>query len=757
VLSQHLLTGAFGPGLTTVRTLVSMAVPVLLFVSCGVDPSGEVTPTVERSAAERKILSEFEETADRLERSSNPYFGRKRLEEVTAQLQSPGSPQKKKASLWLELCFHQLRMGNIVEAKTAIESAFETVDSSNDPRLEFVALKVRAMVSLREAETSNCILNHNRECCIFPLAAGGIHQISDPARNAKRDLLSCLKRSPSDPMLQWLLNIACMALNEYPDGVPEQFRIPQAYFEPEVSPGLGVFVDVAPRLGLATLSLAGGVVVEDFDGNGFLDIVTSTSDPRDCLRFYRNLGDGKFEDATPGSGLDVQLGGLNCIGADYDNDGDTDVLVLRGAWLEDDGQIRNSLLRNNGVNRDGKTTFTDVTRQAGLAEKAYPTQTAAWADLDNDGDLDLFIGNESRAEIAPGSGDYPSQLFQNNGAGVFTEIAREAGVMNDRFCKGVTAGDYDNDGDLDIYVSNVGPNRLYRNEGGMKFTDVAPKIGVQGYAGYNFAPWFFDFNNDGYLDLFVAAYKAGLDDFMADARGLPHKAVAPNLYLNNRDGTFSDIAGEAGLAHPFVPMGANFGDVDNDGFLDIYLATGESRFEVLTPNVLLRNVGGKRFENATFAARLGHLQKGHGVAFADFDHDGDQDLFNQLGGFFPGDKFHNALFLNPGNANHYVVIKCVGTESNRDAIGARISIAVIDDDGNRLELHRAVGAVSSFGGSPMHQEIGLGNADRISSVTVQWPASKKTQTFAEVPLDSAIEITEGKSEFRILQRRTIKF
>ena len=621
-----------GSRLCTVVALVALLLSVSL-ISCG-DAPDQRSAVTGLSAGDHRTLVEFEKVADRLERSANPYFGTKRLHQIEAQLQRLEDSNVKKTSLWLELCFHQLRLGNIDAAKSAIESAFELVGSSSDLNLRLVALKVRAMVSLREAETSNCILNHNRECCIFPLAAGGFHQVAGPARKAKADLLDCLERAPSDQMLQWLLNVTCMALNEYPGGVPERFRIPEHYFEPEMSSDIGMFVDVAPRLGLASLSLAGGVIVDDFDGNGFFDIVTSTSDPRECVRFYRNLGDGTFEDATVGSGLDVQLGGLNCIGADYDNDGDTDVLVLRGAWLEDDGQIRNSLLRNNGPNQVGKTTFTDVTRQSGLAEGAFPTQTAAWGDFDNDGDLDLFIGNESRAEVTPPLGNFPCQLFQNHGDGVFTDIAEKAGVMNDRFCKGVAAGDYDNDGDLDLYVSNVGLNRLYRNDGGMRFTDVAGEIGVQGFAGYNFAPWFFDFNNDGYLDLFVGAYQATLDDFMADARGLPHKAVSPNLYLNHRDGTFRDIAESAGLSHPYLPMGANFGDVDNDGFLDIYLATGESKFEVLTPNVLLHNVGGERLENATYSARLGHLQKGHGVAFADFDQDGDQDLFNQLGGFF---------------------------------------------------------------------------------------------------------------------------
>lgn len=733
------------------RNHFSLLLPLVCLSSCQEPSIPVASEGLERRS---NIREEFENIAERLEQSANPYFGTKRLVALEAQLAT--SENQRNASLWLEQCFHQLRLGRLEDARRSIDTASEIAALLQNPQLEMAVLKVRTMVSLREAETANCIQNHNRECCIFPLEAGGLHQQEEPMRRAKADLLAALQRSPEDQMLQWLLNIACMALDEYPDGIPEKYRIPQSYFEPEISTSIGAFTDVAPGLGLATLGLAGGVIVEDFDANGFLDIVTSTSDPTKCVRLFLNAGDGTFQASTMGSGLDAQLGGLNCVGADYDGDGDTDIFVLRGAWLEDDGQIRNSLLRNNGVDDSGKLTFADVTEEAGLAELAMPTQTASWGDFDNDGDLDLYVGNESRKEIT-GSGDYPAQLFLNDGTNHFTDVAQKAGVQNDRFCKGTAVGDFDNDGDLDLYVSNVGLNRLYRNDGTLKFTDVAEEAGVQGFSGYNFAPWFFDFNNDGWLDLFVGSYKAGLADFMADARGHPHQAVAPHLFVNNRDGTFTDMAADAGLAHPFLPMGANFGDVDNDGFLDIYLATGESRFEVLTPNILLRNVDGKRFENATYAARLGHLQKGHGVAFADFDHDGDQDIFNQLGGFFPGDQFQDALFLNPGNANHRLTVKCVGTISNRQAIGARLTVAVIDQNGQRREIHRAAGAVSSFGGSPSRQEIGLGKVAKILSVSVVWPASGTTQVFDQVPLNSGVIVTEGEDVLQSLPLPVFRF
>ena len=160
------------------------------------------------------------------------------------------------------------------------------------------------------------------------------------------------------------------------------------------------------------------------------------------------------------------------------------------------------------------------------------------------------------------------------------------------------------------------------------------------------------------------------------------------------------------------------------------------------PNVLLLNQGDLRFVNGTTAAGLGHLQKGHGVAFADLDHDGDQDLFNQLGGFYPGDAFHNALFVNPGQDHRFLHVELAGTTSNSHGLGARLTLRFLED-GVERQLHRAVGSVSSFGGSPFRQELGLGRASEILELRVHWPASGTTSVVTEVPLDARVRITEG--------------
>ena len=211
------------------------------------------------------------------------------------------------------------------------------------------------------------------------------------------------------------------------------------------------------------------------------------------------------------------------------------------------------------------------------------------------------------------------------------------------------------------------------------------------------------------------------------------------------------MAAEVGLDRVVLPMGSNFGDLDNDGFLDIYLGTGKPSFSMLMPNVLFRNDGGRRFEDVTAATGTGHLQKGHGVAFADWDRDGDADIFLEAGGAVPGDRAHNVLFQNPGYGNHWLTVKLVGTRTNRAALGAKIRVDLPGPDGAVASRYRTITAGSSFGGNPLACTVGLGQAKAIKTVEVSWPTSGTSQTFRDVPIDKAIEITEGRRDFRVLE------
>jgi hypothetical protein len=174
------------------------------------------------------------------------------------------------------------------------------------------------------------------------------------------------------------------------------------------------------------------------------------------------------------------------------------------------------------------------------------------------------------------------------------------------------------------------------------------------------------------------------------------------------------------------------------------------------PNLLFHNRRGAGFSDVTSASRTGHLQKGHGITFADLDNDGDQDLFVHLGGAFAGDRFANALFENPGFGNHWIALKMVGTKSNRSAIGATIR-AEIEEGGKRRSVYKWVNTGGSFGANPLRQQIGLGSAGRIDTLEVYWPTSGSTQKFQDVDADQFIEITEGERSFRKLTWKTLQF
>jgi hypothetical protein len=628
--------------------------------------------------------------------------------------------------------------GRFDEAAARFEASLKaSPDASGPIRANMEALL--GIAALRRGEAENCVACRNEASCLFPLAPEAVHRRPAGSREAIRRFTAYLQRRPEDLGVRWLLNIAYMTVGEYPARVPAEYLVPLEPFLSKVDPGR--FVNVAARMGLDVRgpNMAGGCIVDDFDGDGRLDVFTSTSDPGRGASLYLNRGDGRFEDVTESAGLAAQVAALNAKQADFDNDGRLDILLMRGAW---ELPRRPSLLRNTGGG-----AFEDVTVASGLAAPVS-SQGAAWGDYDNDGWLDLYIPGEFNPDRPDPRNR--SKLYHNQGDGTFTDVAPRAGVLNERFGKGSDWGDYDNDGDLDLYVSNLGqPNRLYRNEGDGTFTDVAPRLGVTEPI-QSFACWWWDYDNDGRLDLFVAPYAARLSEIVRSHLGLPTTGERPRLYHNEGPGGFRDVTVEAGLDRVLIPMGSNFGDLDNDGFLDMYLGTGRPPYMYLVPNVMFKNMGGTRFEDVTVSTGTGHLQKGHGVAFADWDRDGDVDVFLESGGATPGDRAGNLLFQNPGHGRHWVNVKLHGVTTNRSALGARIHLEVREDDGRMTARHRVVTSGSSFGGNPLATTIGLGSARSIAALRVVWPVSKTEQVFRDLPVDRAIEITEGEGSYRTL-------
>ena len=787
---------------------VMLILALAVLASTGSTVSSQPGVVERLTAANDAARREFAGICERARRSSE-FFGSANEQQLRAQLSSPLPDLEETsdreetvdteyvalleagdAQLLVQLTADAVRLGDFTKARrlarltSALLQRNDLVGAFGErrPAMEQVARSLEGTAWLLEAEDRNCLLLNQAASCILPIAPEAVHQDQTAILEAIRVFDRLVAADPSDPEAVWLLNLAHMLAGSYPDSIDVERRIPAERFAPAASgPPPPTMLNLAPALGVDVQDLAGGAVVDDFDGDGLLDLISSSWDPCSPLRAFRADGQGGYREVTAEWGLDGQLGGLNLMHADADGDGALDLLVLRGAWRGREGQVRNSLLINRLADVG---SFEDVTYAAGLAYPAYPTQAAGFADYDLDGDLDLYVGNESAATgsdflaFDPGRRSFPSQLFRNeglrDGVPVFRDVGRAAGVQNHGFAKGVAWGDIDDDGDADLFVSNIGANRLYLNLGDGRFREESVARGLAGET-RNFAAFFFDVDNDGDPDLFNADYSVPTQAVAASLVGKPVEVGHPRLYLN-QDGRFEDISTAFGLTAPHLPMGANHGDLDGDGWEDLYLGTGLPAFTAIHPNVFYRNLGGVRFEDQTFASRLGHLQKGHGVAFADLDHDGDLDVFEQLGGAYPYDTYGNALYRNPtndGGAGHrYLTLELRGVQSNSYAIGAEVTVEIEESSGATgadttiaevgtgepaevVTVRRVVRTVTSggsFGGSSFRLEIGLGQASAIRSVTVRWPrrpapdGSEPLQTFGSGTflLDRAYRLIEGR-------------
>ena len=626
-------------------------------------------------------------------------------------------------------------VGDMDESIAQATAAYEIAVRSVPGAVPYLTETVGALY-LHRAEMESGTYHQPGTSDLFPpLQPPKPYSKQDDSRKAISYFTKYLEAKPDDLEVKWLLNLAYLTLGEYPAKVPPQYLIPKAAFESKQDTGL--FKDVAPAAGLSVFSEAGGVIVEDFDNDGLLDVVTSSMDVCEPMHYFHNNGDGTFTDRAAQAGLGDELGGLNMVAADYNNDGCMDILVLRGGW---EFPVRKSLLRNNC---DG--TFTDVTAASGLDATVSRSQTAAWADIDNDGYLDLFVGNENS----------PSQLFRNKGDGTFEDISRAAGIDRTAYTKGVASADYDNDGFVDFYVSNVsGENFLYHNNHNLTFTEVGKQAGVQA-PWFSFATWFFDYDNDGWPDLFVTSYFNSPDEVMRSAMHLPTHVETLKLYHNLHNGNFEDVTAKVGLDRVFMTMGSNFGDVFNDGYLDIYLGQGQPSFTGILPHVLFRN-DGKQFVDVTAASGTGELHKGHGVAFADLERTGHEDILAETGGAVFSDKHAMRVFQNPGDGNDWINVRLVGVKSTRSAVGAEIKVTVEDDGGPPRSIYRRVGNTSSFGVNPLEQHIGLGHGARITSVDIWWPATNTRQHFTHVKKNEFILIKEFATGYSKLDRLPVR-
>ncbi len=693
-----------------------------------------------------------------------PYLNARRAAVIESTL-AAGPPRPSDLRNRFVLVQEKLRAGQnreaIEELERVIRAAGLPPDGSRISPDAKPLFDLLAMAWLRLGEQENCIDNPAAEVCILPLKGRGHHAHSEGADRARSLLLRLLEAFPGDHGSRWLLNLAAMALDQFPEGVAPKYRIP-ALLE---RGGFPRYPNIAGELRLGINGNAGGLVVEDLNRDGLLDLFMTSFGLDDQARLFLADGKGGFVERTREAGLTGITGGLNAIHADYDNDGDSDILILRGAWLGDAGTFPNSLLRNRG---DG--TFEDVTFESGLLS-FHPTQTGAWADYDRDGCVDLFIGNESLRNLAgqPSRVSHRSELFRNNCDGTFREVAAAVGIEVDEFVKGAAWGDVDNDGLPDLFVSVMGgENRLYRNRGGgpggWRFEETARSSGVTGPV-FSFTTWFFDYDNDGWEDLLVLSYDLRHVNELPEAQareylGLPLRIAhgdtlveieTPRLFRNNGDGTFRDVSGTAGLSRAIWGMGANFGDLDNDGWLDFYVGTGTPDLNAVVPNRMFRNDRGRRFEEVTLPGGFGHIQKGHAAAFADFTRSGRQDIYMVMGGAYQGDRFANVLFENPGwPERNWISLELVGRTANRSALLARVAATVRQGDGARRVIHRTVSSGGSFGAGSFQVHIGLDRAARLEELEIRWPdRAESRQVLSGLTRNGYYRIVQGEPPERL--------
>jgi enediyne biosynthesis protein E4 len=545
-------------------------------------------------------------------------------------------------------------------------------------------------------------------------------------------------------------------------------------------PTLDQFIEVARKSGIDFTLTSGGLekrfIIEakggggiawiDYDNDGFPDLFLVNGSTFEHWRrgdnppsrLYRNNGNGTFTDVSATSGLTRTGWGMGVCAGDYDNDGNDDLYVTYYGG--------NTLYRNRG---DG--TFVDVTDKAGVRGHGWG-MGCAFGDVDNDGSLDLYVANYVDVDIEklgePGSAPNCTYrgvatfcgprglpggrdiLFRNRGDGTFEDVTEKAGIdRNAYYGLGVVMGDYDRDGNLDIYVANDStPSALYRNSGDGTFADVGVEAGVaysgEGQEQAGMGIDFGDYDNDGWLDLVKGNFS---DD-------------ANNLYHNNGDGSFTDVpypAGLGDLSWLLTTFGAKFLDFDNDGWKDIMFANGQTfpqmdRYKTgityAERNLLFHNRQDGKFEEMGSSAGPGFaVQKvSRGLATADYDNDGDLEMMVSNMNDSPSLLRHERK-----NPNHSILIKTVGTRSNHDGIGTRITL--VSPGLRQVDEVRSGGSYLSSSDRRVH--FGLGAAAEIEKLELRWP-SGTTDVIRKPPADHILVVEEGKGlvESRPFQKAT---
>lgn len=545
--------------------------------------------------------------------------------------------------------------------------------------------------------------------------------------------LQACRDTPTDLRYRWMLNVLMILAGQPEKSIPNEFRLMML---PSARSSFR-FQDVTTEAGVGRLALGRGAAWGDFDNDGRDDILVGAE--RAPFRLLRNLGNGKFEDVAPRLGL-VDPVGLGCYAAqfiDYDNDGYEDIFLSSNGW---GGGGRLFLFHND----QGKH-FTDITAGAGLGAPVNAFGSS-WADYDNDGRPDVAIAT---GIVDPPDGDR-LRLFHNEGAGRFREVGQDAGLTQKAKWISVCWGDYDGDGREDLLANSFNAGCfLFRNMGNGRFEDASIDAGVRN-SHHTYTAEFFDYDNDGRLDLFVSTYPEGdLKTMIGDKISGASVPVDQRqlLFRNNGDGTFTNVAGQAGITGWYGAMSSQVADVDNDGYPEIFLGTGNPALDWTEPKALFHNDGKGHFVDLAHSAKLIHYGMLHGVVFSDCDDSGNLSMFGSFGGFYWGTRETSRLYRNLGCGNHGLEVRLVGTRSNRNAIGAKVTAAV---KGRRI--FNWVNGGNGFGTlNSRVVHIGLTQDSKVDFLQIDWPSGLH-QSFQNVDAGQRIEIVEGQNTFRSLVR-----
>ena len=729
-----------------IETFSLLLIAFLLFIGCKSDTPGVKAP----EADSRVWVQEAYHKVDTL--ALKPSLNAERAILLRKKLDKETDPSKK-LNLAVDYAQELLKCGKPKECIEMMSSVSKVLKENNiqvDSNTKRNLYSIVAIAYLRYGEIENCLQNHNHESCFLPIRGEGVHTLPFGSTQAIHEYELALKEFPNDLEFKYLLNLAYMTLGQYPQDVPKEHLINPQWFKSKIN--FPRYKDIAAEVGVNRNGLAGGVVVDDFTNDGWLDIVITSWGPHQEMVFYKSNGDGTYTDQTQEFGLDGQVGILNLNQTDINNDGWLDLLLMRGGWWQKNGDIPKTLMMNTGKGR-----FEDVTLKSGITKLA-PSQTSAWADYNLDGWIDVIVANESLPDFQRGI-----DVYINQKDGTFKHETTQWGLTLNQFYKGVTATYANDDKYPDLYFSALtDSNSLFINQsmtGKNSFSLAGPNIHV-GAPFRSFPCWSFDFDNNGYEDLFVSSYsndQTPVSYWMQSQMGKVDPVMFPKLYSNQGNMQYKEVGVSMGLTEVAFTMGCNYGDINTDGFLDFYLATGNPLFQAVVPNKMYLNMEGKRFEDVSYAGGFANIQKGHGVGFGDLDHDGDEDMYVVIGGAVDGDTYFNCLFENPNpDNNNWVVMKLIGTTANKAAIGARVAISV-EENGKERMIYRTVSSGASFGANSLALEVGLRKSTKINSVKVQWPCKDcPDQEFRGLDINKAYELTEGQATVRNMPYAPVK-